>query len=111
DLRTTVSSNNLVTVSNAVWTGSSPPVLVKVETYQTSNSYYGQRLISEIIGTGSTARTNTYSYTSAGFLQQPVRSDRSWASDIYDNYNRPTNIFSGFLNQAVTTNRALCRLI
>ncbi len=112
ELKTTVvsSTNNAIyIVTNTVWQGNSPPVLTKIETYQTNS--YGNRLIAQVSGSGGAARTNTYSYTANGYLQQAVRWDGSWEYYLYDGSNRPTNIFSGFLNQGVTTNRALCRLI
>lgn len=68
-------------------------------------------LLEEISGTGSTARTNTYSYYSDNLLQQKTRADGSWEHYLYDNRKRPTNIFSAFGTQGPTTNKNLCKLI
>ena len=109
ELKSTITTNALVITTTTIATGSNTPVQTKIETWQ-GYSTNGQRLVQEIFGSGAAARTNNYSYNSNGFLQEVIRADGSWEFYLYDNYNRPTNIFSGFLNQGVTTNRALCRL-
>jgi RHS repeat-associated protein len=112
ELRTTVlsASNTISTITSTVWTGSEPPAETKVEVWQTIPGI-GVRLTSEVFGTGSAARTNAYTYTAAGYLEQFNRWDGYWEYYRYDGYNRPTNIFSAFGTQGVTTDAALCRLI
>ena len=40
-----------------------------------------------------------------------MHTDGTWEYYVYDSHNHPTNIFSAFLNQGVTTNSASCRMI
>jgi RHS repeat-associated protein len=103
-------TNTLKTVTNLIQQGSSAPVFHSVRKYRISSNNI-ERLIVEVIGTGANAISNSYTYTAGGDLQQVVRSDGSWEYFLYDSSNRPTNIFSGFKNQGVTTNKADCRLI
>jgi RHS repeat-associated protein len=102
-------SATYATNTTTIYTGANPAVFSKLEVWQ-SFSTNGQRLIQEITGTASNTRSNTYWYTANGYLQQVQRWDGTWEYYIYDDSNRPTNIFRGFLNQGVTTNRSLCRL-
>jgi RHS repeat-associated protein len=111
ELRTNSTSGNITVVTTTISTGSASPVFSKIETNQTSASYSGQRLVGEVLGAGSAARTNTYFYTTNGYLQQVMRWDGTWEYYVYDTNNRPLQIFSGFQNQSVTTNRTLCRLV
>jgi RHS repeat-associated protein len=109
ELKTTIATNGTSIVTTTVSTGSESPVQARSEIWQTFSTN-SQRLIREVFGSGSAARTNTYSYNASGFRQQVVRWDGSWEYYLYDDYHRPTSIFSGFLNQGVTTNSAFCRL-
>ena len=79
-----------------------------IETYQQFPT--GEHLTQQIIGAGPNAQTNTYLYLTNGYLQQVVLANGSWQYFVYDSRNRPTNVFSSFGNQAMTTNPALCRL-
>jgi RHS repeat-associated protein len=102
-------TNDVRTVTYKILSSSAQPLFVQTKNYE---SYaWGEGLIEEITGTGSNALTNSYSYYSDGTLAQAVRSDGSWESYIYDSLKRPTYIFSSWLNQAPTTNGALCRVI
>lgn len=109
ELKSTIYTNGLTISTTTVYSGSSTPVQTKVETWEgfSTNSL---RLVQEVDGSGSAAQTNTYTYNTNGFLQEEVDWNGAWKYYVYDSYNRPTNIFSGFLNQGVTTNSALCRL-
>jgi len=111
ETRATVLSqtNTVRTVTTTVKQGNNPVVFQKVETYQTFS--YGERLIQEVTGSGANALTNSYVYTTNGYLQQVSRSDGSWEFYFYDSYNRPTQVYSSFQNQTVTTNGSLCRLV
>ena len=60
---------------------------------------------------GEEAHTSTYDYYTNGLIRQVVRHDGSWEYYLYDNRLRPTNIFSAFGTNGVTTNSASCRLI
>jgi hypothetical protein len=80
----------------------------RVEKFRT-NASYGERLIERVLGSGPDALTNTFTWTTNGYLEQVVRSDGSWEFYRYDSSNRPTNILSSFGNQGVTTNANLCR--
>jgi RHS repeat-associated protein len=71
----------------------------------------GERLTKEVIGAGSHAETNTYSYYTNGLLRLVERHDGYWEYYLYDAEMRPTNIFSAYGHQPVTTNKALCRLV
>lgn len=109
ETQTTERSGAIRTVTTTVQEGSNPVVFRKQQKYETG-SYTGERLTQEITGSGSYPLTNSYTYTANGFLQQLIRSDGSWEYYVYDSADRPTNIFSSFKNQGVTTDRTLCRL-
>lgn len=109
ELKTTINTNGVSVVTTTIYTDLASPVQNKIEVWR-GISGNSQRLIQEIYGSGRSAKTNNYSYYSSGFLQQVVRWDGSWSYYLYDSYNRPTYIYSGFLNQGVTTNSALCSL-
>ena len=102
-------TNTINTTTNTISDLSGPPVQSKVEVWQTMAA--GPRLVTEIFGTGTASRTNTYTYTAAGYIEQSIRWDGYWEYYFYDSHNRPTNILSAFLNQSITTNRSLCRLL
>jgi RHS repeat-associated protein len=74
------------------------------------NFAFGEGMVEEILGTGLSALTNSFSYYTNGMLRQSVRADGSWEYYLYDSEWRPTNVFSSWLGQAPTTNSALCRL-
>ena len=57
------------------------------------------------------SQTNTFTYTTNAYLETALNPDGGWEIYRYDAQNRPTPIFSSFLNQDPTTNAALCRLI
>jgi YD repeat-containing protein len=102
-------TNTLKTVTQQILNGSGSVVFQRIEKYRTNSAYYGQRLIEDATGTGPSALTNSYTWTTNGYLQQEVHADGSWAFYVYDSLNRPTNIYSSFGNQPLTTNKALCR--
>jgi hypothetical protein len=102
-------TNTITTITNTVSGASGPAVQSKVEVWKSSATT--SNLITEIFGSGSASRTNSYTYTTNGYLQQFVRWDGYWEYYVYDNNNRATNRFSAFLNQGVTTDRTLCRFI
>jgi RHS repeat-associated protein len=108
-LKTTVNTNGVSISTTTISAGTSAPALTKMEVWQ-SVAAGGQRLTMEVTGSGSAAKTNTYAYNANGFLQQATRWDGSWEYYFYDSYNRPIQIYSGFLNQSPTTNSSLCKL-
>lgn len=101
-------TNTLRTVTTTVAGTNGVTDFQTIQTFQTFS--FGERLLTNIVGTAPAALTNIYTYTANGFTQQVVNGDGSWAFFVYDSANRPTNIFSSFLNQGVTTNPALCRV-
>ncbi len=102
-------SNTLKTVVTTVQQGAGSPVYQKTEKYRIYS--YGERLVEDSAGTEANSLTNTYSYTASGFLEQVNRGDGYWEYYVYDSENRPTNIFSAFMNQGLTTNSSLCRFV
>jgi RHS repeat-associated protein len=68
--------------------------------------------VEETWGTGANARTNTYA---TDFMaRQPgtvVRWDGSWNWYLYDSSRRMVTNFFSYLNQTLTTDPALCRMI
>jgi RHS repeat-associated protein len=71
---------------------------------------FGDRVIEEVTGSGSNAKTNSYSYTTNGLINQVTNSDGSWEIYQYDAMGRQTARFSPFTNSAPTTNASLCRV-
>ena len=111
ETKTTVwsQSNTVRTVTQVVRNADGSVAKNGVETYQQFPT--GEHLIQQIIGAGANAQTNTYNYSTNGYLQQSVLANGSWQYFVYDDRNRPTNVFSSFGNQAFTTNPALCKLM
>ena len=102
-------SNTLDTVTRTIKDASGNIASQTMEKWQVFP--WGKSMIQQVAGLGACARTNTYSYTTNGFVQQNIRGDGSWEYNVYDDQNRPTNINSSFLNQSLTTNSSLCRLV
>jgi len=101
-------TNTVRTVTGITRDGGGAALKQAVQTYQATPT--GERLTKEVVGSGANAKTNTYTYYTNGYRQQTLLSDGSWDFYVYDEQNRPTNIFSSYLNQGVTTNASLCRL-
>lgn len=72
---------------------------------------WGEVLASETIGSGASARTSTYTYTSDGRRRDTVLADGSWQIEFFDAARRVTNLFAALGDQLPTTNRALCRFV
>jgi len=104
-------TNTLRTVVYTVQDGTNSPVYQTTEKYRYYGTNWGERLIEQVIGTGGNALTNSFTYYATNYVQQAIYGDGRWQYYVYDSQNRATNVFSGFLNQAVTTNSALCRTL
>ncbi|MDB6020105.1 MAG: hypothetical protein JWR19_4594, partial [Pedosphaera sp.] len=103
-------TNTIRTVTTTIQQGTNSPVFQSVEQFAESATY-GERLLARTNGTGNNPLISTYSYTPSGFIQQAIHENGSWEYYRYDTRNRPTNIFSSFLNQAVSTDSNLCSLV
>jgi len=98
------------TVTNTVQHGTSTPTSVTLEKFYV-DSGYGERLIEEVLGFGSLNLTNSFTYNDDGFPYESQWHDGTWEVIHYDSLNRPVARYTGFGNQAMTTNSSLCRLI
>jgi RHS repeat-associated protein len=79
------------------------------ETWQTFS--VGDRLLEAVSGSGSNAKTNSYTYTTNGLTTQRLGSDGSWNIYQYDSMGRQIAEYSPFTNSAPTTNASLCRVV
>ena len=94
---------NIVTIAD----GAGNVVHQSTETWQTFS--YGNRLMQKTTGSGSAARTESYTYDPHGRLQQANHSDGSWDIYAYDARGRQTGHYQPFLNSAPTTDPSQCR--
>jgi RHS repeat-associated protein len=101
-------TNTVRTVTNLVQQGTATPVFQGVQRF--GEYSYGERLLAQTNGTVNVLISSN-SYTAAGFIQQATHENGLWEDYVYDSQNRPTNIFSSFLNQSFTTNSNLCYLV
>lgn len=77
---------------------------------QTIETWEGNNLLSQVVGNGTEAHTNNFSYDTNGNVLQGLRSDGSWEINQYDAQGRLTAQYRPFLNSEPTTNSSLCRL-
>jgi RHS repeat-associated protein len=107
--RTTTYNGSISTVLRTIQNAQSNIQSSITETWQLFS--FGNRKTQEVFGSGSNAKTNTFSYNTNGLLDTVIRSDGTWDVYQYDNLARQTNHFTAFTNSAPTTNASLCRRI
>ena len=103
-------TNTLRTTTYQIKDAGGAVLYQRIEKWRT-NTTYGERLIEQATGTGPNALTNSFTWTSTGRPLQTMRSDGSWEYVVYDSSDRPTNVFSSYRNQSVTTDKSLCRFV
>jgi RHS repeat-associated protein len=101
-------TNTIRSVATVIQQGSSTPAFQSLQRF--GEYSYGERLLAQTNGTVNSLISSN-SYTAAGFIQQANHENGSWEYYAYDSRNRPTNIFSSFLNQSFTTNTNLCYFV